>query len=419
MNAEIITIGDEILIGQITDTNSQWIATELNKIGVDVYQITSIQDKKSHILKALDDAEDRANIIILTGGLGPTKDDVTKHTIASYFNSELKIYPEIEAHIKALFDKYGLQFSELNRQQALLPVKATILKNEIGTASGMWFKRNGKVVVSLPGVPNEMKGLMTQEVVPKIKESFELPHIIHKTILTYGMGESMVAERIEAWENALPYNIKLAYLPNYGQLRLRLSARGKDREGLEVTLQDEVNKVSKLISDIIVSFDEGENLEAEVGNLLVNQNSSLAVAESCTGGNIAKILTAIPGASRYFLGGIVSYNVATKVNFLNVSKVTIDRDSVVSGAVAVEMAKGIQEKFGADYAIGVTGNAGPSKDDTDKEVGKVYIAIASPTDVYVEECYYSPPRAKVIQRSSVKALQMLKTAILKNSKNSL
>lgn len=419
MNAEIITIGDEILIGQITDTNSQWIATELNKIGVDVYQITSIQDKKSHILKALDDAEDRANIIILTGGLGPTKDDITKHTIASYFNSELKIYPEVEAHIKALFDKYGLQFSELNRQQALLPVKATILKNNIGTASGMWFKRNGKVVISLPGVPNEMKGLMLEEVLPKIKESFELPHIIHKTILTYGMGESMVAERIEAWESALAYNIKLAYLPNYGQLRLRLSARGAERVALEKALDKEVSKLTELISDIIVGFDEGENLETVVGNLLAKENSSLAVAESCTGGNISKMITAIPGASCYFLGGIVSYNVATKVNFLKVSKATIDKDSVVSEAVAIEMAKGMQEKFGADYAIGVTGNAGPSKDDTDKEVGKVYIAIASPTGVYVEECYYSPPRAKVIQRASVKALQMLKIAIIKNSKNSL
>lgn len=419
MNAEIITIGDEILIGQITDTNSQWIATELNKIGVAVYQITSIQDKKPNILTALADAETRANIIILTGGLGPTKDDITKYTIAEYFKSELQLYPEIEEHIRYLFDKYGLEFSELNRQQAILPVKAEILKNRIGTASGMWFAKNGKIFVSLPGVPNEMKGLMQSEVLPKIKESFSLPHIIHRTIRTYGMGESKLALKIEKWQDALPEFIKLAYLPNYGQVRLRLSAIGQDRTLLENSLDEQIKKLTVLIEDIIIGFDEEDAIEAVIGKLLVENKQTLAVAESCTGGNVSKMITAIAGASRYFIGAITSYNVITKTNFLNVSKETIDKHSVVSEAVAVEMAKGIQKQFKADYAIGVTGNAGPSKDDTDEEVGKVFIAVASPTTVFVEECYFSPPRAKVIQRASVKALQMLRIAILKNNKNSL
>lgn len=414
MNAEIITIGDEILIGQITDTNSKWIAQELNKIGVSIYQITSIQDKKPHILKALSEAEFNANIIILTGGLGPTKDDLTKYTIAEYFDSELKLNEEIEVHIKKMFAKIGYEFTELNRQQAILPVKAKILKNNLGTASGMWFEKHGKIVISLPGVPNEMKGLMLRKVLPKLQESFHLPFIIHRTVMTCGMGESKVAECIEDWENALPHFIKLAYLPNYGKLRLRLSAKGEDRALLEKTLSEEIKKLTELISDIIVGFDEGESLEAEIGKRLVSQNRTLAVAESCTGGNIAKMVTSVPGASHYFIGGVTSYHERIKTGFLEVPQETINKYSVVSAEVAEAMAMGIQNIYKTDYAIGVTGNAGPTKDKTDESVGKVYIAIASPSGVYVKDYLFGPPRQKVIEKASVKALELLKTAILKN-----
>ncbi len=414
MNAEIITIGDEILIGQITDTNSQWIAQELNKIGVSVYQITSIQDKESHILKALTEAEYNADIVIATGGLGPTKDDITKHAIADYFDSKLELNEEIEVHIKKMFTKIGYQFTELNRQQAVLPVKATILKNNLGTASGMWFEKHGKVFISLPGVPNEMKGLMLRKVIPKLQESFHLPFILHKTLLTYGMGESKVAERIEAWENALPHHIKLAYLPNYGKLRLRLSAKGDDENMLMKTLNDEVDKLTELISDILVGFDEGESLEAAIGKLLISQNRTLAVAESCTGGAIAEMITSVAGASKYFIGSVTSYHKRIKVDFLNVPKETIVKHSVVSAQVAEAMALGIQESYGSDYAIAVTGNAGPTKDKTDESVGKVFIAIASPGGTYVKDYVFGPPRQKVIQKTSVKALELLKTSILKN-----
>ncbi len=415
LNAEIITIGDEILIGQITDTNSQWIATELNKIGISVYQITSIQDKKSHILKALSEAEFNANIVILTGGLGPTKDDITKYAIAEYFNSDLELNEEIVEHIRIMFEKIGYEFTELNKQQALLPLKAKVLKNYLGTASGMWFEKKGKIVVSLPGVPNEMKGLMLRKVLPKLQESFDLPYIIHKTILTYGMGESKVAERIEGWENNLPQFIKLAYLPDYGRLRLRLTAKGTNEGILQKSLNKEVEKLTKLINDIIVGYDKGESLEAEVGKLLVGQGKTLSIAESCTGGNVAKMITSVPGSSKYFIGSITSYNERIKSQFLKVSKEIIAEHSVVSAQVAEAMALGIQKAYLTDYSIAITGNAGPTKDNTDASVGKVFIAIASPSGIYVKDYQFGQPRQKVIQKASVKSLELLKISILKNN----
>ena len=414
MNAEIITIGDEILIGQITDTNSQWIANELNTIGVSVFQITSIQDKKSHILKALSEAEYNADIIILTGGLGPTKDDVTKHTIAEYFNSSLEINEEIVTHIRQMFERINYEFTELNRLQALLPVKAKILKNSLGTASGMWFEKNGKVFISLPGVPNEMKGLMKKKVLPQLQATFDLPFILHQTLMTYGMGESKVAERIEDWETNLPTFIKLAYLPNYGRLRLRLSAKGTDKGLLEATLNEEIAKLSDLISDILVGIDKGYSLEAEIGLLLNDQEASLAVAESCTGGAISQKITSVPGASSYFIGGLTSYHERIKTELLGVAPAIIEKHSVVSAQVAEAMAKGIQQRYKTDYAIGITGNAGPTKDKTDHSVGTVYIAIASPLGVYVKDYVFGPPRQKVIEKASMKALELLKRSILKN-----
>ncbi|KOY53027.1 competence/damage-inducible protein A [Polaribacter dokdonensis] len=415
MRAEIITIGDEILIGQIVDTNSQWIGTELNKIGVSVHQISSIQDDKEHILNALKEAQDRVDIVILTGGLGPTKDDITKHTIASYFDDHLELNNDVVDHIQQLFKKYKIPFGESNRLQGMLPTKATMLKNLYGTAPGMWFYENNIVFVSLPGVPNEMKGLMKYEVLPKIQKQFKLPYIVHKTIMTYGQGESVVAERIEEFENNLPSFIKLAYLPNYGRVRLRLTAKGDDKALLENGINEQIEKLYNLIPDIISGFDEGGKLEDKIGTLLKNKNKTIATAESLTGGKIAATIVSVAGSSAYFKGSIVAYSAETKQDLLNVAKSTIETNTVVSKEVAKEMAIGVQQKLQSDYAIAVTGNAGPTKDHNDKSVGIVFIAIASENSVLVEEFNFGKPRGRVIDKTVNKALEMLEKEILKNS----
>lgn len=414
MQAEIITIGDEILIGQILDSNSKWIAAELNKIGISVYQITSIQDDKQHILKAIKEAQSNADIVIITGGLGPTKDDITKLTLAEYFNDILILNEEIALHIEQLFAKINYPFTEVNRNQALVPSTCIPLKNEFGTAPGMWFCQKNKVVVSLPGVPFEMIGLMSQSVLPKLQATYNLSFILHRTIITYGMGESMLAEKIEDWENNLPPFVKLAYLPSFGTVRLRLSAKGATHEMLEIAIASEMAKLAKLIPDIIVGFDENETIEAVIGQLLTEKKQTLAVAESCTGGNIAKMITSIPGASNYFVGGIVAYNKMIKIKELRVDEKTIAENSVVSAQVAEAMAKGIQQKYHTDYAIATTGNAGPTADETDKTAGTVFIAIATPSTIFSEEFFFGKPREKVIGRASNKALELLRKEILKN-----
>jgi len=414
MQAEIITIGDEILIGQILDSNSKWIAEKLNTIGISVYQITSIQDERQHILKAVKEAQLNCDIVIITGGLGPTKDDITKLTLAEYFNDELILNKEIVEQIKEMFAKMNYPFTEVNKQQALVPSKSIPLKNYYGTAPGMWFEQNGKVVVSLPGVPNEMKGLIKNSVLPKLKETFKLPFILHKTILTYGMGESMVADRIEEWEDNLPSYIKLAYLPSYGKLRLRLSAKGFEEGKLKEGIDLEVEKLTEIIPDIIVGYDDNETIEFAVGRLLTQKKQTLATAESCTGGTIAKKITSIAGSSNYFVGSIVAYQASIKIKELNVDAKLIEEYSVVSSQVAEAMAKGILQKFETDYAIATTGNAGPTTDNTDKTVGTVFIAIATPTTIYSEEFFFGKPREKVIERASNKALELLRKEILKN-----
>jgi len=414
MQAEIITIGDEILIGQILDSNSKWIAEELNKIGISVYQITSIQDNKQHILKALSEAQSNCDIVILTGGLGPTKDDITKLTLAEYFNDKLVLNEDIAEQIKAMFAKINYPFTEVNKNQALMPTKCTPLKNELGTAPGMWFEESGKVVISLPGIPYEMKGLLQISVLPKLTKSFHLPFIVHKTILTYGLGESMLAERIEDWENNLPSFISLAYLPSFGKVRLRLTAKGINKEILEVSISNVVQRLTNLISEFIVGYSEDETIEVAIGKLLTKKKQTLATAESCTGGNIAKMITLIPGASNYFVGSIVAYQASIKINELNVDAALIEKYSVVSSQVAEAMAKGLQRKFKTTYAIATTGNAGPTTDTTDENVGTVFIAIATPSKVYSETFFFGKPREKVIERTSNKALEMLQKEILKN-----
>ncbi|WP_430908961.1 competence/damage-inducible protein A [Maribacter sp. 2-571] len=415
MQAEIITIGDEILIGQIVDTNSAFIAKELNKIGISVYQITSVQDERQHILKALKAAGDHADIVICTGGLGPTKDDITKHTFCEFFNDTLVRNEAVLAHVEYLFEKYikSTTISDVNRQQAMVPSRAEVLKNEYGTAPGMWIKGEHAVYVSLPGVPFEMKNLIKNQVVPKIMDTFERPHILHRTLVTYGRGESAIAEDIADWEANLPDTIKLAYLPNLGKVRLRLSAKGTDKALMEKTMEAQLQQLYPLIKDILYGEEDEETLEAVVGKLFVKKKRTLATAESCTGGKIAQQLTAIPGASAYFKGSVVSYATETKVTVLNVPERIIADHSVVSKEVAMAMAGNVRELLGSDYAIATTGNAGPSKGDSEAPVGTVYIAIATPDGIYAEHFMMGNHRDRVVQKTVHKALEMMQKEISK------
>jgi nicotinamide-nucleotide amidase len=414
MFAEIITIGDEILIGQIIDTNSAFIAQELNKIGVSVYQISSVQDEKLHILEALREAESRANVIIITGGLGPTKDDITKHTLCEYFHDTLVENNEVLAHVEAIFRKHlGIPLLEVNRNQALVLSKAEVLHNAFGTAPGMWVKSNGKVFVSLPGVPFEMKNLITSKVIPKIIQEFKRPYIVHKTIITYGIGESALADKIAAVEDNLPIAVKLAYLPSLGSVRLRLSAKGSDSEGLQELVESVAKKIKKLLGDLVFGEEGDEPLEAMIAQLLTKKGMSLGTAESCTGGKIAEQITSMPGASAYFKGSIVSYATETKIELLKVSKATIDQFSVVSAEVAVEMATNLSKILKTDFAVATTGNAGPTKGDSDAEVGTVFIAVVSPKAVVVEKFQMGSQRERIVQKTVNKAFEMLQKEILK------
>lgn len=415
MKATIITIGDEILIGQIVDTNSGFIAKSLDKIGVEVHEMISISDDKEHILNTFSQLQNKVDLVIITGGLGPTKDDVTKKTFCDYFEDELVVDPKVLAHVTAIIEGfYKRPITQMNKDQALVPSKCTVLHNEMGTAPGMWMKKENTVFVSLPGVPYEMKYLVESVIIPKVVKEYERPYIIHKTILTYGQGESLVAERIEEWENNLPDFIKLAYLPNPGRVRLRLSARGTDKEMLEAAIEANVQSLDAIIHDIIVGFDDNETIEVVVGQLLAKKGKTIATAESCTGGKIASLLSAVSGASSYFRGSIVAYSTEVKINILGVSASLIEENSVVSSAVASAMALNVKRLMKTDYAIATTGNAGPTKGDSNAEIGTVFIAIATPDDVIVEEFNFGQPREKVIDRAVIKSLEMLRKEILKN-----
>ena len=415
MKAEIITIGDEILIGQIVDTNSTFIAKALNKIGISIHQITSVQDEKSHILDALNRAETNSDLVLLTGGLGPTKDDITKTTFVEFFEDKLVSDSAVLAHIKDIWKKYIKQpLLQVNLDQALVPSKATVLMNASGTAPGMWMEKEGTVFIALPGVPFEMKALLQNEVLPRLSEAFELPFILHKTLLTYGVGESIIADRISDWETNLPSTIKLAYLPNLGRVRLRLSSKGFDKELVEKSMAAEIQTLIPQISDVFVGFEEENSIEQIIGNQLVNIDKTLAVAESCTGGKIAVQFTNHPGASKYFKGGVVAYDTQIKTAVLGVDKTLIDNHSVVSVEVAKAMASGVQKLFNSDYAIATTGNAGPSKGDSDAEIGTVCIAIATPNQVYAQEYTFGNQRHRIMIKTLNMSLTLIQKEIFKN-----
>jgi len=414
MKATIVTIGDEILIGQIVDTNSSYIAKALDKIGIATHEMLSISDDKEHILNTFQKLQNEVEVVIITGGLGPTKDDITKKTFCDYFEDTLIEDEAVLLHVKEIIEGfYKRPITQINREQALVPRKAKVLFNKAGTAPGMWMEKENTVFISLPGVPFEMKYLIDNEVIPNLVQKFERPYIVHQTIMTYGRGESLIAEQIEAWEDNLPEFIKLAYLPSPGKVRLRLTARGNDKEILQNEIKKQVQLLDLLIHEIIVGYNEDEPIEVVLGKILTENKLTLATAESCTGGKIAALTTAIPGASNYFKGSVVSYATQTKIDVLGVSKEVIDKYGVVSAEVAKEMALGVQKLTKSDYAIATTGNAGPLKGDADAELGAVFIAIASPNDVFVEEFNFGQPREKVIDRAVSKALELIYKEILK------
>ena len=415
MLAEIITIGDEILIGQIVDTNSAFISKELNKIGISVYQITSIQDDKEHILTALEEARNRAQIIIVTGGLGPTKDDITKHTFCEYFDDTLVQNDAVLEHIEELFAKYisTTKITDVNRAQAMILSNAEALHNAYGTAPGMWIKDGENVFISLPGVPFEMKNLIKDQVVPKLIERFKRPYILHKTLVTYGMGESAIADLLDSWEENLPPFINLAYLPNLGKVRLRLTAKGPDREELVQAIDEEFNKLPELIGDIMFGYEDEETIETVVAKLFTKKKKTLATAESCTGGAIAQHITALAGASAYFKGSVVSYATETKINVLKVDETKISKHSVVSAEVAEAMAKNVQKQLNTDFAVATTGSAGPTKGESEADVGTVYIGIATPNEVKAYKFNMGNHRTRIIQKTVNKAFELLQKEILK------
>ena len=415
MLAEIITIGDEILIGQIVDTNSAYISKELNKIGVKVYQITSVQDDRRHILQAFEDAKKHADLVIVTGGLGPTKDDITKQTFCDFFEDVLVEDQNVVENVEQLFKKYNLNKPlPANLQQAMVPSKATILNNLHGTAPGMWMEKDEIVFVSLPGVPYEMKHLLQGEVVPRVIKRFNRPFIYHKTLLTYGLGESAIAERIADWENDLPEHIKLAYLPSLGKVRLRLSSTEKDESSLQQSIDSRMKVLSDLLSDIAIGYEDETSIVGRIANILNQRNQTLSLAESCSGGAIAEQITSEAGASSFFLGSIVPYKTELKTKILGVPASLIEEYSVVSIEVAESMADNCKKLFATDYAIATTGIAGPTKGDGKDEVGTVCIAIATPMGIVSEKFNFGNDRFRVIRKTTNKVFEMLLKEISKN-----
>lgn len=413
MKAEIITIGDEILIGQIVDTNSAWIAEKFNLSGIEIYQITSVHDDKEHILEALKKAEEKVDLVILTGGLGPTKDDITKNVLCDYFHTKLVFHEPTFQHIKQRFKNRNIDLNKLNRDQALVPESCTVLPNKAGTAPGMWFEKNETIFVSVPGVPFEMKYLVENEILPRLQNNGKTKAIFHKTVQTQGLPESMLAQRIENWENSLPKNIKLAYLPNPMSVRLRLSAIGNNLNELKEQVQNEIERLKQLIPDHIFGYDN-ETLAEVIGRMLLEKGQTLAVAESCTGGYISHLITSVSGSSRWYKGGVTAYSNEIKQNLLGVSAESLEKNGAVSEQVIREMAEGARNRLNADFAVATSGIAGPTGGTDEKPVGSVWIAVATPGKTVAEKFVFGDNRDRNIIRSSQTALQLLRRKLLDN-----
>ena len=412
MVAEIITIGDEILIGQTVDTNSNYIAGQLSSLGIVIRQITAISDDPNHIIAAISAAEKFSDIIILTGGLGPTKDDLTKKTLADFYNMPLEINGKVLAHVESLLRGRGVAMNALNRNQALVPKGATILPNRVGTAPGLIFQKGEKRLYALPGVPFEMVHLMTEQVIPSLLPLLNESVVLHSTVMTIGLPESILAEMLNDWENNLPNHIKLAYLPSPSALKLRLSARGNDRESLKAEIQQQIDLLQRIIPDNIFSFVD-EPIEVTIGMLLLVNNLTLSVVESCTGGNMAHLVTSVSGSSKYFYGGIIAYSNETKVKLVGVNPLAIENHGAVSREVVIEMAEGCRSLFQTDYAIAISGIAGPGGGSEEKPVGTTWVAIAGPHGVVVEKFLFKDNRERNIIRASSRALNLLRLELLK------
>jgi nicotinamide-nucleotide amidase len=409
--AELLTIGDEILYGQIVDTNSQWMSVELDKVGIKVIRKTTVGDQEGEILTAFEEAEKRADIILITGGLGPTSDDITKPCLAKYFNCELAIHEEALEEVTEFFKSRGRELTEINRQQAALPVICTKITNAMGTAPGMWFDRNGKVFVSMPGVPHEMKLMMSNIIIPKLQQQFKTPIIFHKVIRTVGIGESMLAEKISSWEKALPEHIKLAYLPNLGEVKLRLTAFGNDLTKLKQEAEDLVKKLLPLAGEYIFSFQD-ESLEVVIGNLLRKKNLTLSIAESCTGGYVSHLITSVPGSSEYFQGSIVPYSYEIKMQELGVKKETLQQYGAVSEQTISEMAELVRKKFNTSIGVATSGVAGPGGATAEKPVGTVWIAFSDGNRTITKKMQLSKDRKINIHMASIGVLNLIRLNLI-------
>ncbi|GAB3698306.1 competence/damage-inducible protein A [Spirosoma flavus] len=415
IRAEVITIGDEILFGQITDTNTQWIGTELTNIGIRPVRKTSVGDQTDAILNVLQEAHQRADVIIITGGLGPTKDDITKKTLCTYFGVDMVRNEEALALVTGFFEKRGRAMTDLNRAQADLPANAVYMQNDWGTAPGMWFEHEGRVYVSLPGVPFEMKHLMTNRILPKLTSYLQTPIIKHKIIRTVAIGESFLAERIEAWEDALPPHIRLAYLPSFGGVRLRLTATGDDNAQLDRELAEQVEKVLPLIEKNVFGYD-GDELETVIGRLLSEKQLSLGVAESCTGGYVSSQITKVPGSSAYFWGGVVSYSNVVKVNQLGVQSATLEQFGAVSEETVRQMAEGVRKALGTNVGIATSGIAGPDGGTPDKPVGTIWIACATDNRTVARLLKLGQYREQNIQLTTTYVLNLLREELLSDER---
>lgn len=409
--ASIITIGDELLIGQVVDTNSAWMAQELNKYGIRVVRRVAVGDVWEEIWTALDEEQKQADIILITGGLGPTADDITKPLLCKYFDGKMIINEAARQNVLDIFTKLNRPIIERNLKQAEVPDTCTVLQNKRGTAPGMWFQKNSKTFVSLPGVPHEMKGLMTDEVIPLLLKQFEFPVIIHKTLLTAGVGESFLAELIRDFEESLPSHIKLAYLPNYGMVRLRLTSTGFDKQKTENEVQQLFETLQSLVKEYMVT-NEDEPLEKVVGKLLLSKGRTMCTAESCSGGYIAHLMTSIPGSSRFYDGSVVSYSYQAKEDLLQVDKNTLESLGAVSEEIVIQMAKGALKNIKSNYTIAVSGIMGPDGGTPDKPAGTVWVAVGNKEKIETRKLYFRFDRTRNIQLTAVNALNLLRKFIL-------
>ncbi len=412
--ASIITIGDELLIGQVIDTNSAWMAQQLNKAGIRVCRRVAVGDVWEEIWNALDEESQHADIILITGGLGPTADDITKPLLCKYFNGKLIVNEEALANVKYLFDTiFRRPITDRNTKQAEVPDTCTVIQNKRGTAPGMLFNKEGKIFVSMPGVPHEMKGMVTDDVIPGLVKQFSFPHIAHRTLLTFGIGESMLADLIQDFEEALPTHIKLAYLPNYGMVRLRLTSTGLNTNEIEKEVDSLFITLQSLVKAYMVT-NVDEPIENVVANLLLKRKKTVSTAESCTGGYIASLITAKAGSSRYYDGSVVSYSYKAKEDLLGVDKNTLETLGAVSEEIVVQMAKGALQSIGTDYTIAVSGIMGPGGGTDDKPAGTVWVAAGDNKNIVTQKFYFRFDRERNIALTAMNALNLLRKFIIEH-----